>query len=186
MRGNETRAIRQRRPREWACIGILLGLYLAPITADAALGSPIREIQPAQRHFFAVFGSRPEPLSPTLRTSLEPPLPGKAPQDMRLNLRLAQRVGPSPDEATIWAVPGDGRICIYVRWDTGAGGAGSTCGPTMKVVRRGISIYRFGGGIPGHTAGMVRNGVAEVRIKDTRDSATVTENGFFARGRVLL
>jgi hypothetical protein len=92
----------------------------------------IRRLEDRQRGSFAVFRTSPEPLPWSMRRAMRRPIYG-------INWSLAQRL-PIRDPARVWAVPGDGYICILsLQVHRGRGAVGATCKSTEAALDHGVA-----------------------------------------------
>jgi hypothetical protein len=157
------------------------GLPPAPqASISVARLQPIKVPQPAQRHFFSVFRTPPEGMPDRFASSF-----GRNAFDPghRFNPRLAQRARPDPDYRPVWAIPGDGWICVFTFFNPRMG-AGSVCGETTRAAHRPLTFYAFGKLTPGGiTAGLVPDGVTAVHLAKSDLIAPVLENMFAGRGK---
>jgi hypothetical protein len=87
----------------------------------------IRHLSQSQRANFSVFETSVERLPRSLRQAIRGPIYG-------INWRLAQRL---PVPVRMWAVPGNGYICLLSLQRHQ--GIGATCNTTAGVLRRGLA-----------------------------------------------
>lgn len=99
------------------------------LSADPSSAPVIRHPQGSQRANFALFRTRPEGLPRSVRQVLRQPRYG-------LNWALAQKL-PVNTLAEIWAVPGNGFICLISQQKEQV--VGATCSTTKEVLSYGLA-----------------------------------------------
>jgi hypothetical protein len=90
----------------------------------------ISHLQDMQRKEFAIFRTMPEGLPPFVTHILRQPIYG-------LNWSLSQRI-PLKKLAAIWAVPGNGFICLVSSQTQERQLVGVTCNATKQIVKRSL------------------------------------------------
>lgn len=97
---------------------------------DPALRPAVSRPSVAQRNVFQLFRSRPEGVPPSLRQVIGRPIYG-------VNWSLGQAVRSFPS-VRVWAVPGNGFVCLFGRQGTDA--ASATCKTTKEATGQGIAL----------------------------------------------
>jgi hypothetical protein len=184
-----------------ALAGVSLLVYLQPPSSGSQLDEPpssraesvqrthrinasIHRVPISLRAHFRIFDSPAEGLPPLVETILRRPLHGS-------NWSLAQSLAGTP--WPVWAVPGQGVLCLLSQERTG-GGIGSSCSSIKRAIKYGLFASSLADRATGASRpkrvviGIVPNGISGVKVfttgKPARNSL-VSHNTFVLRDRVL-